>query len=138
MNLSRMINQMLFVSATPNVYEQEHELAARRSRSSGLPDYWIRDSCVRPVEGQIDDLVGEIKKTIDAGNIRLLVTTLTKRMAEDLTDDMKEIGYPGALSCIQILIRWSGRRLFVICGLDGFDVLVGINLLARGTGHSGD
>ena len=84
------INQMLFVSATPNVYEKEHELARVEQiiRPTGLLDPEIT---VKPVKGQIDDLVGEIRKTLDAGN-KVMINTLTKKMAEDLTNYLKEIG----------------------------------------------
>lgn len=123
------INQMLFVSATPNVYEQEHELARVEQiiRPTGLLDPEIS---VRPVEGQIDDLVGEIRKTIDAGN-KVMVNTLTKRMAEDLTDYLKEIGIRVRYlhSDIDTLER---SEIIRDMRLDGFDVLVGINLLREG------
>lgn len=123
------INQMLFVSATPNVYEQEHELARVEQiiRPTGLLDPEIS---VRPVEGQIDDLVGEIRKTIDAGN-KVMVNTLTKRMAEDLTDYLKEIGIRVRYlhSDIDTLER---SEIIRNMRLDGFDVLVGINLLREG------
>ena len=84
------ISQMLFVSATPNVYEGEHELlrAEQVIRPTGLLDPEIS---VRPVEGQIDDLISEVNKEIEHGH-KVLITTLTKRMAEDLTDYMKELG----------------------------------------------
>ena len=84
------IDQMLFVSATPGKYEEEHELlrAEQIIRPTGLLDPAID---VRPVEGQIDDLLGEIHKETDKGN-KVLVTTLTKRMAEELTDYMREVG----------------------------------------------
>ena len=84
------INQVLFVSATPGVYEEEHELlrAEQVIRPTGLLDPEVE---VRPVEGQIDDLLGEINKEIAKKN-KILVTTLTKRMAEDLTDYMREVG----------------------------------------------
>ena len=83
------IDQMLFVSATPNVYEDEHELLRTEQiiRPTGLLDPEV---VVRPVEGQIDDLISEIYKETAAGN-KVLVTTLTKRMAEDLTAYMKEL-----------------------------------------------
>ena len=123
------INQMLFVSATPNVYEQEHELARVEQiiRPTGLLDPEIS---VRPVEGQIDDLVGEIRKTIDAGN-KVMVNTLTKRMAEDLTDYLKEIGIRVRYlhSDIDTLERSEIVRNL---RLNVFDVLVGINLLREG------
>ena len=123
------INQMLFVSATPNVYEQEHELARVEQiiRPTGLLDPEIS---VRPVEGQIDDLVGEIRKTIDAGN-KVMVNTLTKRMAEDLTDYLKEIGIRVRYlhSDIDTLER---AEIIRDLRLDVFDVLVGINLLREG------
>ena len=84
------IDQILFVSATPGQYEAEHELlrAEQIIRPTGLLDPKVE---VRPVEGQIDDLVGEVNKEVEKGN-KILITTLTKRMAEDLTDYMKEIG----------------------------------------------
>lgn len=123
------INQMLFVSATPNVYEQEHELARVEQiiRPTGLLDPEIS---VRPVEGQIDDLVGEIRKTIDAGN-KVMVNTLTKRMAEDLTDYMKDVGIRVRYlhSDIDTLER---AEIIRDMRLDVFDVLVGINLLREG------
>lgn len=85
-----MIDQMMFVSATPNVYEQEHELgrAEQIIRPTGLLDPEVE---VRPVEGQIDDLITEINKEVVKKN-KVLVTTLTKRMAEDLTDYMRDVG----------------------------------------------
>ena len=85
-----MIDQMMFVSATPNVYEQEHELgrAEQIIRPTGLLDPEVE---VRPVEGQIDDLITEINKEVAKKN-KVLVTTLTKRMAEDLTDYMRDVG----------------------------------------------
>src|SRR5699024_9689780 len=84
------IDQILFVSATPGDYEAEHELlrAEQVIRPTGLLDPEVE---VRPVEGQIDDLVAEVKKEIEKKN-KILITTLTKRMAEDLTDYMKELG----------------------------------------------
>ena len=84
------IDQVLFVSATPGQYEEEHELlrAQQVLRPTGLLDPEIE---VRPVEGQIDDLIGEVKKEI-AGKHKILITTLTKRMAKDLTDYMRELG----------------------------------------------
>ena len=125
------INQMLFVSATPNVYEKEHELARVEQiiRPTGLLDPEIT---VKPVEGQIDDLVGEIRKTLDAGN-KVMINTLTKKMAEDLTNYLKEIG---------IRVRYlhsdidTLERSEIIRGMrmDVFDVLVygsGV-LLVRG------
>ncbi len=123
------INQMLFVSATPNVYESEHELARVEQiiRPTGLLDPEIS---VRPVEGQIDDLVGEIRLTIQAGN-KVMVNTLTKRMAEDLTDYLKEIGIRVRYlhSDIDTLER---SEIIRDMRLDAFDVLVGINLLREG------
>ena len=84
------IDQMLFVSATPSKYEQEHELLRTEQiiRPTGLLDPEV---IVRPVEGQIDDLLSEIRKEVEKHN-KVLVTTLTKRMAEDLTDYLKEVG----------------------------------------------
>lgn len=123
------INQMLFVSATPNVYEKEHELARIEQiiRPTGLLDPEIQ---VHPVDGQIDDLIGEIRKTIDAGN-KVMVNTLTKRMAEDLTDYMKEVGIRVKYlhSDIDTIER---SEIIRDMRLDVFDVLVGINLLREG------
>lgn len=123
------INQMLFVSATPNVYEQEHELLRTEQiiRPTGLLDPKVE---VRPVEGQIDDLIGEIHKTIEAGN-KVMVCTLTKKMAEDLTDYMKEVGIRVKYlhSDIDTLER---SEIIRDMRLDVFDVLVGINLLREG------
>ena len=123
------INQMLFVSATPNVYEQEHELLRTEQiiRPTGLLDPKVE---VRPVEGQIDDLIGEIHKTIGDGN-KVMVCTLTKKMAEDLTDYMKEVGIRVKYlhSDIDTLER---SEIIRDMRLDVFDVLVGINLLREG------
>ena len=123
------IDQMLFVSATPNVYEGEHELlrAEQIIRPTGLLDPHID---VRKVEGQIDDLISEIRKETDKKN-KVLVTTLTKRMAEDLTEYMRDVG---------IRVRYlhadidTLERTEIIrdMRLDVFDVLVGINLLREG------
>ena len=123
------IDQMMFVSATPGPYEEEHELLRTEQiiRPTGLLDPEVS---VRPTEGQIDDLIGEIRQTVKAGN-KVLVTTLTKRMAEDLTSYMKEVG---------IRIRYlhsdidTFERAKIIrdMRLDVFDVLVGINLLREG------
>lgn len=123
------INQMMFVTATPNVYEEEHELARVEQiiRPTGLLDPEVE---VRPVEGQIDDLLGEIRKTIDAGN-KVMVNTLTKRMAEDLTDYLKDVGIRVRYlhSDIDTLER---SEIIRDMRLDAFDVLVGINLLREG------
>lgn len=123
------IDQMMFVSATPNVYEGEHELlrAEQIIRPTGLLDPNVE---VRPVEGQIDDLISEIKKETKKKN-KVLVTTLTKRMAEDLTDYMKEVGIRVKYlhSDIDTLERTEIIRNM---RLDMFDVLVGINLLREG------
>ena len=123
------INQMLFVSATPNVYEQEHELLRTEQiiRPTGLLDPKVE---VRPVEGQIDDLIGEIHKTIEEGN-KVMVCTLTKKMAEALTDYMKEVGIRVKYlhSDIDTLER---SEIIRDMRLDVFDVLVGINLLREG------
>ena len=123
------IDQVLFVSATPNVYEEEHELLRVQQiiRPTGLLDPEVS---VRPVEGQIDNLLAEIKKET-AGHHKVLVTTLTKRMAEDLTDYLKDVG---------IRVRYlhadvdTLERTEIIrdMRLDVFDVLVGINLLREG------
>lgn len=123
------IDQMLFVSATPAAYEKEHELlrAEQIIRPTGLLDPEIS---VRPVEGQIDDLVSEIRKEIEKHN-KVLVTTLTKRMAEDLTDYMNDVGIRVKYlhSDIDTLER---ARIIRDMRLDVFDVLVGINLLREG------
>ncbi len=123
------IDQMLFVSATPNVYEGEHELlrAEQIIRPTGLLD---PDVDVRPIKGQIDDLISEINKEVEKKN-KILVTTLTKRMAEDLTTYMKEVGIRVEYlhSDIDTLERTEIIRNM---RLDAFDVLVGINLLREG------
>ena len=123
------IDQMLFVSATPSVYEQEHELLRTEQiiRPTGLLDPEIT---VKPVEGQIDDLVTEVNKEIARHN-KILVTTLTKRMAEDLTDYMREVGIRVKYlhSDIDTLER---AEIIRDMRLDVFDVLVGINLLREG------
>ena len=123
------INQVLFVSATPGVYEEEHELlrAEQVIRPTGLLDPEVE---VRPVEGQIDDLLGEINKEIAKKN-KILVTTLTKRMAEDLTDYMREVGIRVKYlhSDVDTLER---TEIIRDMRLDVFDVLVGINLLREG------
>lgn len=125
----RMIDQMLFVSATPNTYEEEHELlrAEQIIRPTGLLDPEIS---VRPIEGQIDDLITEINKEVEKKN-KVLVTTLTKRMAEDLTDYMRDVGIRVKYlhSDIDTLER---TEIIRDMRLDVFDVLVGINLLREG------
>lgn len=123
------IDQMMFVSATPNVYETEHEMMRTEQviRPTGLLDPKIE---VRPVEGQIDDLIGEVNKTTEKKN-KVLITTLTKRMAEDLTDYMREVGIRVKYlhSDIDTLER---AEIIRDMRLDRFDVLVGINLLREG------
>ena len=123
------IDQMMFVSATPSDYEASHELLRTEQiiRPTGLLDPEIS---VRPVEGQIDDLVGEVNKEVDKGN-KVLVTTLTKRMAEDLTDYMREVGIRVKYlhSDIDTLER---AEIIRDMRLNVFDVLVGINLLREG------
>ncbi|GAA4654093.1 excinuclease ABC subunit UvrB [Anaerocolumna aminovalerica] len=123
------INQMLFVSATPSVYEEEHELLRTEQiiRPTGLLDPEIS---VRPVEGQIDDLISEVNKEV-ANKNKILVTTLTKRMAEDLTDYMREVGIRVKYlhSDIDTLER---SEIIRDMRMDVFDVLVGINLLREG------
>lgn len=123
------IDQMLFVSATPGPYEADHELfrAEQVIRPTGLLDPRVE---VRPVEGQIDNLIGEVRKEIEKHN-KVLVTTLTKRMAEDLTDYMKELGIRVRYlhSDIDTLER---TEIIRDMRLDVFDVLVGINLLREG------
>ena len=123
------IDQMMFVSATPSEYEAEHELLRTEQiiRPTGLLDPEVS---VRPVEGQIDDLIGEVNKEIEKHN-KVLITTLTKRMAEDLTDYMKEVGIRVKYlhSDIDTLER---AEIIRDMRLDVFDVLVGINLLREG------
>ena len=123
------IDQILFVSATPGEYEEEHELlrAEQIIRPTGLLDPMVE---VRPVEGQIDDLVGEVNKETAKGN-KILITTLTKRMAEDLTEYMKDLGIRVKYlhSDIDTLER---TQIIRDMRLNVFDVLVGINLLREG------
>ena len=123
------IDQVMFVSATPGKYEEEHELlrAEQVIRPTGLLDPEVE---VRPVGGQIDDLIGEVNKEI-ANKHKILITTLTKRMAEDLTDYMRELGIRVRYlhSDIDTLERTEIVRDM---RLDVFDVLVGINLLREG------
>lgn len=123
------LDQVLFVSATPGEYEYTHELlrAEQIIRPTGLLDPKVE---VRPVDGQIDDLVSEVNKEIEKKN-KVLITTLTKRMAEDLTDYMKEIGIRVRYlhSDVDTLER---AEIIRDMRLDVFDVLVGINLLREG------
>ena len=123
------IDQVLFVSATPGQFEKDHELlrAEQIIRPTGLLDPYVE---VRPVEGQIDDLVGEVNKEVEKHN-KILVTTLTKRMAEELTDYMKDLGIRVKYlhSDIDTLER---SEIIRDMRLDVFDVLVGINLLREG------
>ena len=123
------IDQMLFVSATPGEYEANHELLRTEQiiRPTGLLDPEIS---VRPVEGQIDDLIGEVNKEV-ANHNKVLITTLTKRMAEDLTRYMSEVGIRVKYlhSDIDTLER---QEIIRDLRLDVFDVLVGINLLREG------
>ena len=123
------INQMMFVSATPSAYESEHELMRVEQiiRPTGLLDPEI---FVRPVEGQIDDLISEVNKEVEKHH-KVLITTLTKRMAEDLTDYMREVGIRVKYlhSDIDTLER---AEIIRDMRLDVFDVLVGINLLREG------
>ncbi len=123
------IDQVLFVSATPGEYEEGHEMlrAEQIIRPTGLLDPQVE---VRPVEGQIDDLIGEVNKETEKGN-KILITTLTKRMAEDLTDYMKDVGVRVKYlhSDIDTLER---TEIIRDMRLDVFDVLVGINLLREG------
>ena len=123
------IDQMMFVSATPSDYEAAHELLRTEQiiRPTGLLDPEVD---VRPVEGQIDDLIGEVNKEVAKHN-KILITTLTKRMAEDLTDYMKEVGIRVKYlhSDIDTLER---AEIIRDMRLDVFDVLVGINLLREG------
>ena len=123
------INQMLFVSATPSEYEEQHELARVEQiiRPTGLLDPPVS---VRPVANQIDDLVGEINRETERGN-KVLVTTLTKRMAEELTDYLQQVGIRVRYlhSDIDTLER---TEIIRDMRMDQFDVLVGINLLREG------
>ena len=123
------IDQILFVSATPGEYEEQHELlrAEQIIRPTGLLDPMVE---VRPVEGQIDDLVSEVNKEVGKGN-KILITTLTKRMAEELTDYMKDLGIRVKYlhSDIDTLER---TQIIRDMRLNVFDVLVGINLLREG------
>ena len=123
------LDQVLFVSATPGVYEAEHELlrAEQIIRPTGLLDPSVE---VRPVDGQIDDLISEVNKEVEKHN-KVLITTLTKRMAEDLTDYMKDVGIRVRYlhSDIDTLER---AEIIRDMRLDVFDVLVGINLLREG------
>ena len=123
------ISQMMFVSATPSIYESEHELMRVEQiiRPTGLLDPEI---FVRPVEGQIDDLISEVNKEVEKHH-KVLITTLTKRMAEDLTDYMREVGIRVKYlhSDIDTLER---AEIIRDMRLDVFDVLVGINLLREG------
>ncbi|MCD8018798.1 MAG: excinuclease ABC subunit UvrB [Clostridiales bacterium] len=123
------IDQMMFVSATPNVYEDEHEMLRTEQiiRPTGLLDPKVE---VRPVEGQIDDLISEINKEVEKKH-KILVTTLTKRMAEDLTSYMKELDIRVKYlhSDIDTLER---SEIIRDLRMDIFDVLVGINLLREG------
>ena len=123
------VDQMLFVSATPGKYEENNELLRVEQiiRPTGLLDPQVE---VRPIEGQIDDLIGEVKKEIEKKN-KILITTLTKRMAEDLTDYMRELGIRVKYlhSDIDTLER---TEIIRDMRLDVFDVLVGINLLREG------
>ena len=123
------IDQILFVSATPGEYEEQHELlrAEQIIRPTGLLDPMVE---VRPVEGQIDDLVSEVNKEVEREN-KILITTLTKRMAEELTDYMKDLGIRVKYlhSDIDTLER---TQIIRDMRLNVFDVLVGINLLREG------
>ncbi|MBH1940397.1 excinuclease ABC subunit UvrB [Mobilitalea sibirica] len=123
------ISQILFVSATPSVYENDHELLRVEQviRPTGLLDPEVT---VKPVEGQIDDLLGEINKELEKKN-KVLVTTLTKRMAEDLTNYLREVGIRVKYlhSDIDTLER---SEIIRDMRMDVFDVLVGINLLREG------
>ncbi|MDD4337039.1 MAG: helicase-related protein, partial [Firmicutes bacterium] len=123
------INQIIFVSATPSEYERSvsSQVVEQIIRPTGLVDPAVT---VKPVRGQVDDLIGEIRRTVDEG-YRVLVTTLTKRMAEDLTDYLREIGIRVRYLHSEIVTL---ERVEILRGLrlGDFDVLVGINLLREG------
>ncbi|MDK2814795.1 MAG: excinuclease subunit [Thermoanaerobacter sp.] len=125
----KRINQVIFVSATPGPYELEHseQVVEQLIRPTGLVDPEV---IVKPVKGQVDDLIGEIRKTVDKG-FRVLVTTLTKKMAEDLTDYLKDMGIKVKYlhSDIETIERVEIIRDL---RLGKFDVLIGINLLREG------
>jgi excinuclease ABC subunit B len=125
----KVVNQAIFVSATPGPYEQEHtpEVIQQIIRPTGLLDPNID---VRPIEGQIDDLIGEINARVEK-NERVLVTTLTKKMSEDLTDYLKDIGIK--VSYLHSEIK-TLERIEIIrdLRLGKYDVLIGINLLREG------
>ena len=123
------IDQMMFVSATPGPYEEEHELLRTEQiiRPTGLLDPTVT---VKPTDGQIDDLIGEIRKEVKAGN-KVLITTLTKKMAEDLTAYMKEVGVRVRYLHSDI-DTFERAKIIRDMRLDVFDVLVGINLLREG------
>ena len=123
------INQMLFVSATPGPYEIQHSetIAEQIIRPTGLLDPIVE---VRPINNQIDDLVGEITKTIEK-NERVLITTLTKKMSEDLTNYLKEIGIKVKYLHSDI-VTLERTEIIRDLRLGKFDVLVGINLLREG------
>lgn len=125
----KRINQVIFVSATPGPYELEHseQVVEQLIRPTGLIDPEV---IVKPVKGQVDDLIGEIRKTVDKG-FRVLVTTLTKKMAEDLTDYLKDMGIKVKYlhSDIETIERVEIIRDL---RLGKFDVLIGINLLREG------
>ncbi len=123
------IDQMMFVSATPGPYEEEHELLRTEQiiRPTGLLDPQV---FVRPTKGQIDDIIGEVRKVKEAGN-KVLVTTLTKRMAEDLTKYMREVGVRVRYLHSDI-DTFERAKIIRDMRLDEFDVLVGINLLREG------
>ncbi|WP_018930979.1 excinuclease ABC subunit UvrB [Gracilibacillus lacisalsi] len=125
----KKVNQLIYVSATPGPYELEHtpEMTEQIIRPTGLLDPEVD---VRPIDGQVDDLIGEINKRVDR-NERVLVTTLTKKMSEDLTDYLKEVGLKVAYLHSEIKTL---ERIEVIRDLrvGKYDVLVGINLLREG------
>ncbi|SDK04598.1 excinuclease ABC subunit UvrB [Sediminibacillus albus] len=125
----KKVNQMVYVSATPGPYELEHtpQMTEQIIRPTGLLDPEVE---VRPIEGQIDDLIGEINERVEK-NERVLVTTLTKKMSEDLTDYLKEVGIKVAYLHSEIKTL---ERIEIIRDLrvGKYDVLVGINLLREG------
>ena len=125
------IGQTVYLSATPGPYELQQAAATcveQVIRPTGLIDPEV---VVKPTKGQIDDLVHEIRLRAERDE-RVLVTTLTKKMSEDLTDYLLELGHPGALPALARSTRCAGSSCCASCGSGEYDVLVGINLLREG------